>query len=132
MPQMADITVKKFDGTTDIVFNQQQPSAGDNQPAIWKCNAVGTVLAGRPTLSLVARNNGNAKSRRLTASFLYPKVRTDAQSQTVVLGGASGDATFLLPQDMTNVEIQEFAAQFTNLMVATLFRSALTTGYAPA
>lgn len=126
---MANITVKKSDGTTDIVYTAQQPSAGDNQAAIWKDETTGTVLAGRPTLSLVARNNGSKKARRLNASYVYPKVRTDPQAQTVVLGGASGDATFLIPQDMTMTEIREFAHQFTNLMASALIKSCLITGY---
>lgn len=129
MPAMANITVKKFDNVTDIVFASQQPSAGDNQPAIWKCESVGTVLSGRPSFSLVARNNGSAKARRLTCSFLYPKVRTDALAQTVVAGGASGDATFLIPQDMTLIEIQEFSAQMTNIIANALIRSCLVSGY---
>lgn len=129
MPAMANITVKKFDGVTDIVFASQQPSAGDNQPAIWKCETVGVVLSGRPTFSLLARNNGSAKARRLTCSYLFPKVRTDALAQTVVQGGASGDATFLVPQDMTMIEIQEFSAQMTNLIASALVRSCLVSGY---
>lgn len=129
MPQMANITVKKFDNVTDIVYTQQQPSAGDNQPAIWKNETVGTVLAGRPTLTLVARSNGSAGARRLTASFLFPKVRTDVTNNTVVKGGASGDATFLIPQDMTMTEIQEFSHQFTNLLASALIKSCLVTGY---
>jgi len=129
MPQMANITVKKFDNVTDIVFTQQQPSAGDNQPAVWKCETVGTVLAGRPTLTLVARNNGSAGARRLTSSFLYPKVRTDVNNNTVVKGGASGDATFLIPQDMTMTEIQEFCHQYTNLLASALIKACLVTGY---
>lgn len=129
MPSIANITVKKFDGVTDIVYTVQQPSAGDNSPAVWKCETVGTVLAGRPTLSLTARNNGTKKARRLTASFIYPKVRTDAQAQTVVNGGASGDASFLIPQDMTMAEIQEFSAQFTNALASALVKSCLVSGY---
>jgi hypothetical protein len=129
MPQAANITVKKYDGTTDVVYAVQQPSAGDNQPAVWKDETTGTVLAGRPTLKLTARDNGTGKARRLSASYLYPKVRTDASTQTVVQGGASGEASFLVPQDMTMSEIREFSAQFTNLLASALIKSCIQTGY---
>lgn len=132
MPQMANLTVKKADGTTDIVFTAQQPAAGDGNPAIWKCETVGTVLAGRPTLTLTARSNGTNKARRLTMSSLFPKVRVDVAGNPVVAGGLSGDATFLVPQDMLASEIAEFVVQFTNAMVQTLVRDSIKTGYAPS
>lgn len=130
MPDMANLTVKKADGTTDVVFTKMQPSAGDNQPAVWKNPLVGVVLAGRPAFTLVAKNNGSAGARRLTASFIFPKVRTDTNGNTIVKGGASGDATFLIPQDMTSVEIAEFCNQFPNLLASPLVKECLTTGYA--
>lgn len=129
MPQMANITVKKADGTTDITFTQQQPSAGDSQPAIWKCETVGSVRAGRPVLSLVARNNGTNKARRLVASTLFPKVRTDTSGNAVVQGGASSDASFLIPQDMTDDEIKQFVHQTTALYASALMRACLESGY---
>jgi len=129
MPAMANITVKKYDGTTDVVYTAQQPSAGDNAPAIWKDETTGTVLAGRPVLALVARNNGNKGARRLSASYLYPKVRTDSATNVTVQGGASFDGSFLIPQDMTMVEIREFVHQSTNLLAAALIKQCLITGY---
>ena len=36
MPSMASITVKKYDGTTDIVFDALSASGGDNSPAVWR------------------------------------------------------------------------------------------------
>jgi hypothetical protein len=36
MPTMASITVKKADGTTDIVYDALAASGGDNSPAAWR------------------------------------------------------------------------------------------------
>lgn len=129
MPQMTSLTVNDSYGTTQL-FTQQQPSAGDNQPAIWKNEAIGVVLAGRPSFSLVARNNGTKRARRLTASFLFPKVRTDVTGNVTVVGGASCEASFLIPQDMTAAEIAETVTNFTNLLASPLIRDCVKTGYA--
>lgn len=40
MPQMANITVKKADGTTDVVYTALTPAGGDNSPARWSANAL--------------------------------------------------------------------------------------------
>lgn len=131
MPDMANIVVKMANGTTDITYSKAAASAGDKSPAVWKSESVGTVLAGRPTLTLTSMNNGTRKSRRLRASYIYPKVRTDAQAQTIVVGGASAEASFLVPQDMTAAEINEYANQFANLLASALIKSSVTSGYAP-
>lgn len=131
MPDMANIVVKMANGTTDITYSKAAASAGDKSPAVWKSETVGTVLAGRPTLTLTSMDNGTRKSRRLRASYIYPKVRTDAQSQTIVNGGASAEASFLVPQDMTAAEIAEYANQFANLLASALIKSSVTSGYSP-
>lgn len=133
MPTLADITVKKANGSTDITYTGVQRSAGDNQAAIWKETTTGTVAAGQPTLAVVARNNGsNRSARRVSGSYLYPRVRTDANSQTVVKGGISGEFSFLAPQDMTPAEIDEASSQMANLIASALIKSCLKTGYSAA
>lgn len=132
MPNMADITVKKADGSTNVTYVKQQPSAGDNQPAIWKEVTTGEVRSGQPTLSARARSNGNLGARRLDGSYLYPKVRDDAGGNPVVKGGLSMSLSILVPQDMTDAEISEGVNQGLNLFSATLFKESATTGYAPS
>jgi transcriptional regulator of met regulon len=39
MPAMANITVKKADDTTDVIYVAISPSAGDKVPAIWQVTA---------------------------------------------------------------------------------------------
>lgn len=129
---MANITIKKADGTTDVVYTQKVPSAGDKSPAVWKNDTVGTVLAARPTFSIVSMDNGNRKARRLRTSFLWPKTRTDTAGNVTVSGGASSESSHLVPQDMTPSEITEYVAQYANLLASALIKASVNDGYAPS
>lgn len=132
MPQMADITIKKADGTTDVVYSQATPSAGDKSPAVWKNQTVGTVLAARPTFTMVTMDNGTKRARRARTTFHWPKTRVDTAGNVTVLGGASSESSHLIPQDMTAVEIAEYVAQYANLLATSLIKAALVEGYAPS
>lgn len=131
MPDMANIVIKKADGTTDITYVKQAASAGDKVPAIWKCDGVGIVLAGRPSLHAVAADNGTKKARRIRTSFVYPKVRQDPAGNAIVLGGIVFDTSAVIAQDMTMTEINEACNQFANLFASSLIRSVHVSGYAP-
>ena len=129
MPQMANITVKAANGTTDVVYTAKVPSAGDKSPAIWKNDNVGNVLAAKPTLSVQSSSNGNRTSRRIKAKYTWPKQRVDAAGNTLVQGGAILEVSALVPQDMTAAEIDEFVAQGLNLGASALFKSMVRDGY---
>lgn len=131
MPDMADIVIKKSDGTTNVTYVKAAPSAGDKSPAVWKNPSVGTVLAARPSFTLVAMDNGTRKARRLRSTFLWPKTRLDTAGNVSVSGGASSESSHLIPQDMTPVEIGEYVAQYANLLASALIKQAMVDGYAP-
>lgn len=131
MPQMANITVKKADGTTDVVYTQKTPAAGDKSPAVWKNDTVGTVLAARPVFTLISADNGTRKARRLRTSFIWPKTITDGNGNVIVQGGASSESSHLVPQDMSAADIAEFAAQYANLLASALIKASVNEGYAP-
>lgn len=131
MPQIADIVIKKADNTTNVTFTAVSPSAGDKSPAVWKNATVGTILAARPTFTLVMMDNGTKKARRARSTFFWPKTRTDANGNVTVSGGASSESSHLVPQDMTPAEIGEFVAQFANLLASALIKQSLSDGYAP-
>lgn len=131
MPQMANIVIKESDGTTNVTYSAKTPSAGDKSSAVWKCDTVGTVNASRPTFTLVAQDNGTGKARRFRSSFLYPKTRTDPNGNIIVAGGASGESSHLIPQDMTKAEIATYAAHYANLLASALVQASLNDGYSP-
>jgi hypothetical protein len=132
MPQMANIVIKKADGSTDVTYTTAAPSAGDKSPAVWKNATVGTILAARPTFTLVMADNGTKKARRARSTFHWPKTRVDTAGNVTVIGGASAESSHLIPQDMTPVEIGEYVAQYANLLACALVKSALIDGYAPS
>lgn len=45
MPTLANITIKKADGTTDVVYTAIAGAAGDNTPAMFRNETIGTTLA---------------------------------------------------------------------------------------
>lgn len=132
MPNMANIVIKKADGTTDVTYTAASPAAGDKSPAVWKNASVGTILAARPTFSITLMDNGTKKARRARTTFLWPKTRTDTAGNVSVVGGASGESSHLIPQDMTSAEIAEYVAQFANLLASALIKQSLNDGYAPS
>ncbi len=132
MATAADITVKKNDGTTDIVYNLVAASGGDRQPAVFRCNAAAGTLGQKPTFSIVARANAAGNVRRVDFSGSYPSVYTNSSTgQTEVRAVMNFQATFAVPQNVTSTDINEFAAQMMHLLGSSLPVGAVQTGFAP-
>ena len=88
MPQMANITVKKADGTTNVVYTAVTGSAGDKTNAVWQNTSVGTVPAERPTFAMQTMSNGTGTSRRVKMSGSWPTTKQDAGGNKIVNGRA--------------------------------------------
>lgn len=131
MPTMANITVKKADGTTDVVYTAVAGSSGDKTPAIWQNQAVGTTPAERPTLTLTSRSNGTGTARRIDFSYAWPTTSQDAGGNKVVDGRANLTGSYLVPQNQPVAQIQEQVYQGLNLLASALVKSAVAEGYAP-
>lgn len=131
MPSLANITIKKADGTTDVVYTAIAGSAGDGTPAIFRNDTVGTTLSERPTLLVRASSNGPKTARRLRVDFSWPTVSTDSGGNKVVNGRMVGDASFLIPQNQTPEVISEQAYQFGNLVASAIITASAVEGYAP-
>lgn len=133
MPSMADITVKKYDGTTDIVWTAKVPSAGDKAAALWRSETVGGGVAiGMPELRVTTQYNGDKTARRGTVSFSYPIVGTDVNTGlSVVQYRYNGTLSFSADMRMSAGQLQEAGAQMANLLASTLMKSVLFGGFAP-
>jgi hypothetical protein len=127
MSNMANITVKKADGATDIVFDAMSPSAGDKSPAFWRAEAVSAFPGRCPTLSLSTQNNGPATARVFEARFTYPVF----DEAGVLLGKVPMTLTGLIPNQISRNDAAEAVHQGTGLMSSALVREALKTGYSP-
>lgn len=131
MPSLANITVKKNDGTTDIVYTGVQPSSGDGVPAVWKSQTVGTAPAHQPEFRLAGRETGKGAKRALRSTYVYPQIATNSTtSLTSVVDRASADTNWNFPKGMNQTDINEFVSQYANLLVATLVKDCVKAGYA--
>lgn len=131
MPNMANIVIKKADGTTDVTYTALTPSSGDKTFARWACKTVGATPAQNPQLSVKAESNGSGTARRVTGSFFWPTVSTDAGGNVVVNGGANATFSILIPQNQAGATIKEQAYQFGNLVANLLIKECMESGFAP-
>lgn len=132
MPNMADITVKKYDGTTDTVYVALSPSGGDKTPAQWRVEAIGTVPGNRPTLAIESRFSVDRQARIVEGKLLYPETFTDTTTGIVATRlRESFSFTHIIRQDASDVTTKELSAQAANLIKSPLVQAVLQTGFAP-
>lgn len=130
MPNQANVTIKKNDGTTDVTYTAVIPSSGDKSPAIWKNQTLGTASAHRPEMKLQSRDNGTGSARRLDGSYMYPSLTVGTDGKTYVGDKLIGSISFLVPKGMPDAEINEGVSQFVNLCASVAFKDAFKQGYA--
>jgi hypothetical protein len=131
---MASITVKKFDGTTDIVYDALSASGGDGSPAVWRqdTGAAAALPVGlRQTLKLWSTWNGPKTARQMKFNFVFPYA---VQDSTTTLYSAKDrmvfDGIITMPQGIPAATLNEIY-QLCNLLAATLVKQAVAAGYAP-
>lgn len=130
MSSIANITIKKNDGTTDVTFTGVQPSSGDGTPAVWKSQTVGTAPAHQPEFRLTSRDFRKGTSRALRSTFMYPQTATNTTTGiTSVVERALITSDWELPKSMTQADINEAVSQYANLLVATLIKDCVKSGY---
>lgn len=135
MPSMASITVKKNDGTTDIVFDALAASAGDSVPAVWRQDtgaAAGLPVGLRSIFKLMSKWNGPKTARQMSFELVFPYA---VQDSTTTLYSAKDRVVFTgvitLPQAIPSTNLNEAVAQGLNLLAASLTKSSAQAGYAP-
>lgn len=132
MPDMADIVVKKADGTTNITFNKLTASSGDKVPAQWRQEATGASAALRPTFDMSSQWNGPRTARRVTSNFQYPYTVTDSTtSTTTVKARIPYQTSMAVPAEVPDTIVAEAVAQGTNLQTSSLVVASYKAGYSP-
>lgn len=132
MPSMADITVKKADGTTNVTYVAATPSAGDKSPAIWTQNAYSGIQGFRPRLEMQTQFNGPGTIRQARVKYNYPITYTDASTSLQKLLASVGfEGVVYLPKDIPTDSWNEAFAQLGNLLSSTLVRGSVQEGFAP-
>lgn len=130
MPTLANITVKKNDGTTDITWTGIVPSSGDKTPAVWKSLTVGTMPGLRPEFRVLSESNADGTVRRVKSSINWPASALDVNGRPVMTDKCTGTSLFSVAQKMTDAEIAEFVSQYANLLASALMKDMCKTGYA--
>lgn len=127
MPNMANIVVKKADGTTNYTFSSLSASPGDGGFAQWRGEGSSPALAA----SLRAKSswNGTKTTRRVEASGNYPYVQTVSGIDTVTSFG-SFRFTSDVPMNMPAAVANDFAAVMANAIASALFKEMVATGIA--
>jgi hypothetical protein len=130
MPTLQNITVKKYDNVTDVIYIAKAGATADGVPAIYQLEAGFPVPATRPTLKVTTRDNGKGTSRRFTANYRYPIYYTDANGKLVISGSVPGEFSTVLPQDMDQTIPNEAHQQFVHLLAHALMKEMLAAGQA--
>lgn len=132
MPAISNITVKKYDGTTDVTYVAVASASADGVPALFEVQTGFPVPATRPNVRITSRSNGKNTSRRITMTYGYPVSYVDTTTgRTLRTGAISGEFSIILPQDMDQTSVREAHQQFAGLIKSALLKAVMDEGMAP-
>lgn len=131
MPNMAAMTIKKNDGTTDQIWTNVQAAGGDKSPAIWRNQSVGSAPSFMPEMRLTARPNGDNTVRRLEGTIDWKQSAVGSDGITRKVNVALFKFDIVAPQGMPSADLNEFASQSTNLLANALIKQSIKDGFAP-
>jgi len=128
MPNIANMTVKKADGVTDIVYAFVNGASG-SAPAVWR-SPVGAAPAHKAELRAKSTSNQANTVRRLEIVYAFPQTVTGTDGTVTIANRGSLTLSGVIPQSMPQTEINEMVHQGLNLFAHSLTKSELTEGYA--
>lgn len=135
MAVIASITIKKFDGTTDIIYDAIGGAGGDSQPAIWRQDSGANAalpLGLRNMFMLLTKFNGPRTARQAEGTFLAPYALQDS---TTTKWSASDRAQVkifaTMPLAMPATVINEAVYQAAHLFTSAHVKAHVASGYAP-
>lgn len=132
MPNMADIVIKKADGTTDITYTKMNPSGSDGTRALWRSNTVGASPNQRPYYEYSAKASKDGTRRETTSNFVYPVVVTNPITGISSVAGYYTEVTTRkLTLNAPDLDANEAVAQAANLSASALIKSCSAIGFGP-
>lgn len=131
MPQIANITVKKNDGITDVTYTAVVPSAGDRSAALWRSQTVGSAAAQNPNVSMTSRFNDARTARRVELTMNFPSVVTGTDGIPKISDKVVLAVQAVVPLNMPTVDVNEAVSQLCNVVASTLVKDSVKTGFAP-
>jgi len=128
----SNLTVKKYDGTTDITYIAIAGAAGDKSPAVFRATSVGAAAGHHPELRIQSAYNGTRTARKVAIQYSFPALVTSADTgDTTVKNRVNGQMEFVLPVETPDATIQQAAAQFVHLLGHADVLACLVSGFAP-
>lgn len=131
MPSQASITVKKNDGTTDIVYTAARGQGGD-QPAVWFGPALGATASTRPELRIFSKPIQNRPNQvNLTVTYMAPyAILNTTTGVTSVERREIARLVFPVDFDVPTANHDEYVSQFVNLLASTHVKAQFKEGAA--
>lgn len=133
MPQIANIVVKKADGTTDITYTAVTPAAG-SEPAVWKSQSIGSSAGQQPELRCSSKGRvvKGIPYRDVVLTYKYPKsVSNSTTGEITISEGLSAAFQIHVNQTLDSANLKEAAYQIGNLIASMLIKQSIETGYSP-
>lgn len=125
MPNMANIVVKKADGTTNFTFTALAGAPGDGVFAQWRGEGSTPALSADLRTKVVWNSKRNA--RRTEGFVSIPKVETVAGVPTVTSRTPSS-LTITIPDNLTAVEAADYVAITCHAYSSALIRQIMAEG----
>lgn len=130
MPALAHQTIKKNDGTTDVIYTGVSPSSGV-VPAVWQAPALGATAETKPEFRMHSKAIGSKGERQLVGTFMYPyHVLNSTTGLTTVERRLFGKVTSGFDPSVPSTVIDEFASQFANFVASAIAKSQMKEGQA--
>lgn len=132
MSTATNLTVKKYDGTTDVVYTVISGAPGDRLPAIYRNEAFNAIAGNRPVFTVCSKASQNGKQQRIVeAKLLMPELYTDSSNVTLVRLKDVASCAVTIDLSGTDATHQEAVAQFFNLCNSASMRGVFVSGFAP-
>lgn len=132
MPSFANLTVKKYDGTTDVVYTAKSPAAGDGSNAIFRNETVGTTIAQQPEFRFRAQamSKKGVPYRVANSSYKWPKsITSSITGEVTVVNGVTVTVQVEVNQTMSGAEVNEAVYQALNLTANAAVKQGFRDGY---
>lgn len=137
MAAMANLTVKKADETTNIVYDALTGAAGDGSKAVWRQDTgatAGLPVGHRAVLSMATVWNGPRTARRAVLEFKRPySTQNSVTTKYETTDAVVARVEITVPQAIPASEVNESVYQLLNLLGLTsgLVKLSVAAGYAP-
>lgn len=129
MTQQTNITVKKYDGVTDVTYSAVLPAAGGT-PAIWRAPTLGTAMAHQPELRISSSRNVAGTVQRVKGVVVYPEIITATDGSRSIANKVIVDVNVTNPTGMALTAVQEGIAQAFNLIASAHVKTQAIEGFA--